>query len=93
MFQQSSNQAPSSNRELGLQFQRPIIIATSNRREQEPLSPRLPVGENDQLLDINGLLEIERLIRGIKEDGRLKDTDMRDEDFTGSPSNSRRNNH
>lgn len=45
---------------------------TSSKVGQRPEPLNSPHREIEQLLDIEGLLEIERLVRNIKKEGRLK---------------------
>lgn len=52
-------------------IQWPSIMMTSEG-EQNSKSPGSPTNRNEQLLDIEGLLDIERLVRNIKKEGRLE---------------------
>lgn len=49
----------------------PLIMMTSEDEQNSKL-PVSPTSGTEQLLDIEGLLEIERLVRNIKKEGRLE---------------------
>jgi hypothetical protein len=53
-------------------IQWPLVLTTSSQDEQEPTPPSLPVIETEQLLDIAGLLEIEKIVHNIRKEERVK---------------------
>ena len=65
-----ADDADSSN--FGADIDIQCIDAKLDQAQQEPTPLSSYISETEQLLDIDGLLEIERLISRIKEDGRLK---------------------
>jgi predicted acylesterase/phospholipase RssA len=86
----ASRLAHNPNLVLGVNVQWPVVVTASRQYKQEPIVPRLPNSETEQLLDIDGLLEIARLIRSIKEDGRLKYRDEEHPEQINIPPTKRR---
>jgi hypothetical protein len=64
--------ADGSKSVTGSDVQRPVINpAESSLHNQSALTPDSATNETEKLLDIDGLLEMMRIISAVKEDGRL----------------------
>lgn len=72
MPRQKGRAADGSKSVAGSHVQRPVINpAESSLHNQSAHTPDSTTNETEQLLDLDGLLEMMRIISGVKEDGRL----------------------
>lgn len=72
----ADNASDGLRRVTGVDIERSVISpAGHDPGEQSAIQLGLPAGEPESLLDINGLLEIVKILSGIRKDGRLGGAD------------------